>query len=798
VSDIMGRRNAGWLPIWLPILATLGACGRTELDDARRAPVDAARAAAPDASVDRGVKADATLEVTPDVAADAGVEARADAAVDAGVDQRPQICRERPFLAARQQPAPASPTGMALQDLNGDGLADLVVTTYMGVSVFLAGGDALLGAPTLFPAGSFDSRQVLPADLDGDGRIDLIVRSNYSPSGGIFVLMGRGDGSFGPAVGYGTGGATALGLALADLDGDGRLDILAAREDRAAFSVLLGRGDGTFAAETAAPIAGDLPGDFAVADFDEDGRLDVAFDTAAGLRLSRGNGDGTFRAPEPSLLATDGTNAIVARDLDGDGHADLLVASYFDSVAVLLGKGDGTFAPAATVPVPIDPDGLAIGDLDGDGQLDFVTANIGSDDVSLVLGGGVAFRPGLRYVAGSSPLAVGLGDVNGDGTLDVAVIDEDIGNSSGGEVSVLPGYGDGTFAAARSLPLAGSTPLAVALGDLDGDGRLDLVGANSGGSVTVARGDGRGSFGAPTSVSLGAVPIANAVALADMDGDGHEDLVTAAVTSGLDVHVVQVMRGAGDGTFGAPTAVNVGRNPSGLAIADFDGDGKLDVASADTGDDQVTILLGRPLLGPARSFAAGSGPSSVVAGDFDGDGKIDLVVADSTASDGGWLRGNGNGTFAAARTFATALHPQTVAAGDFDGDGRLDVVTAGRDSKQASVLLGNGDGTFQAARNYPLVSPGNDYRASVVVADIDHDGKLDLAVALGGNVSVLFGVGDGTFDAAVPSFSGLAFSAAPSYSLALGDLDGDGLVDVVTADTRGVGILLGLAARRCR
>jgi hypothetical protein len=404
---------------------------------------------------------------------------------------------------------------------------------------------------------------------------------------------------------------------------------------------------------------------------------------------------------------------------------------------------------------------------------------------------------GLRYEAGSSPIAIGLGDVNGDGALDVAVIDQDIANRSGGEVSVLPGHGDGTFAGARSVPLAGANPLAVALGDLDGDGKLDLVAANSGGGVAVARGDGRGSFGPPTLVDLGVALVANAVALADMDGDGRLDLVSAAFVPGGTVNVVGVMHGAGDGTFGPPTAFTVGGQPSGLAIADFDGDGLLDVVSADSDDDEVTVMLGRPVLGPARSFPAGSGPTSVAAGDFDGDGRIDLVVADSTSSSAGWLRGNGNGTFAAVQTLPTALHPQSVAVGDFDGDGHLDFVTAGRDSKQASVLLGNGDGTFQPARNLAVYSPGNDYRASVVVADIDHDGKLDLVVGLGENVSVLFGVGDGTFAPAVPSFSGLAFSAAASYSLAVADLDGDGLDDVVTADYRGVGVLLGLSALRC-
>jgi hypothetical protein len=765
------------------------ACGRTELDHGGRATRDSGRtAAAPDASADRAEAADAAA---PEVAPDAGI--------DAGADLRPQICRERPFLVARQWSLSGSGTGAAVRDLNGDGLDDVVVTSVGGVSVLVATGEGRFTDPAPLHAGS-EPREVVAADLDGDGRVDLVVRNDDRRSGGITVLMGNGDGTFRAAVDYGAGGGASW-MALADFDGDGRLDIVVSRPNRVDLSFLAGKGDGTFAAATTVSTSAVSPAHFAAADYDEDGRLDIAFDGPQGVNVMRGHGDGTFGAPAAVSRVTDGTSAMVARDIDGDGHADLLgIVSFENAVAVALGRGDGTFVPPAIFPVGTSPEAVTVGDLDGDGRLDLVATNVGSDDVSLLLGtGGGTFRPGGRYVAGSSPAFSALGDVDGDGTLDLVVADQDIGNQSGGEVSVLPGHGDGTFAGARSVPLAGTEPRAVALGDVDGDGRLDVLTGNSAGSVTVARGDGRGMFAAPALLDLGSLATATAAALADLDGDGRMDLVIAQVGFTPDVNAVATLRGAGDGGFGPPLTFQVGKQPSGLAIADFDGDGRPDVASADVGDDTVSVLLGRGdgSLGPARAFAAGPGPSSVVAGDFDGDGKIDLVVADSTSSGAGWLRGNGDGTFAAPRTLPTALHPQSVAAGDFDGDGRLDVVTAGRDTKEASVLLGNGDGTFQAARRFRLFSPGNDNQASVVTADIDHDGNLDLAVALGESLSVLFGAGDGTFGRVVPSFAGLAFAGSPSYSLALGDVDGDGVDDVVTADYLAVGVLTGLPASRC-
>jgi hypothetical protein len=256
------------------------------------------------------------------------------------------------------------------------------------------------------------------------------------------------------------------------------------------------------------------------------------------------------------------------------------------------------------------------------------------------------------------------------------------------------------------------------------------------------------SFTAVTNSAAGDGP--SSVAVGDFNGDGKQDLAVANRLS----NNVSILLGNGNGTFFAATNVAAGINPASVAIGDFNGDRRQDLAVANSNSDNVSILLGigNGTFVAATNFAAGISPVSVAIGDFNGDGRQDLAVANQLSSNVSILLGNGNGTFVAATNFAAGTNPVSVAIGDFNGDGRQDLAVANFISNNVSILLGNGNGTFVAATNFAAgISP-----VSVAVADFNGDGRQDLAVANSNsdNVSILL--------------NATRFSGAPV------DFDGDG------------------------
>jgi VCBS repeat-containing protein len=329
---------------------------------------------------------------------------------------------------------------------------------------------------------------------------------------------------------------------------------------------------------------------------------------------------------------------------------------------------------------------------------------------------------------------------------------------------------------------AGSAPRSVAIGDLNGDGKLDLVVPNFGSNdISIRLGNGDGTFGPTTNIAAGTSPIS--VAVCDLNGDGKLDLAVANHNS----NNISVLLGNGNGTFAAATNLGTGTGPASVAVADFNGDGKLDFAVANYYSSDISVLLGNGngTFAPATNFATGSGANSIAVGDFNGDGKLDLVTANYFTNNVSVLLGNGNGTFAAASNLTAGTHPYSVAIGDINEDGKLDLVVANTDTNNVSVLLGNGNGTFAAASNFAAGSGAT----SVAIGDLNGDGKLDIAVANNGsnNVSVLLGNGTGTFAGA----SNFAVGTGP-WTAVIRDINGDGGLDLAVANvgSNNVSVLL--------
>ena len=329
-------------------------------------------------------------------------------------------------------------------------------------------------------------------DFNGDGIPDLVVPD--SATGVVAVFLGKGDGTFAPAVNYSTGsGSEPLAVAVGDFNGDGKLDLAVALGNTAAVAILLGNGDGTFGPERTFATAGSelyYPVGLVVEDLNHDGRLDIATaNNSVGVSVLLGNGDGTFQHYKLQG-SSQGPTWIAAGDLNNDGNMDLAVTTAADTVDISLGDGSGGFQPFSALEIGSGstPESVAVADLDGDGNLDLVVACYGANAVGVLLGNGDGtFLPVELYGAGNGPIAVTVGDLNLDGIPDLVVTD-----LKGNGLSLFEGNGDGTF-----LPLpgytttTGSQPAASLIADLNADGTPEIVSVLYGSSALYVLENGR-------------------------------------------------------------------------------------------------------------------------------------------------------------------------------------------------------------------------------------------------------------------------------------------------------------------
>jgi hypothetical protein len=732
------------------------------------------------------------------------------------------------FVAASQIPAggaltfgvPAFPG-----DFNGDGKKDVLTITknssgIYSVSVALGNGDGTFKAPVLtaVPGNAYDAFVV--GDLNNDGIDDVVIlhQTVSSTLANLDVLLGTSTGAFTIGGNYVITSGMLAGGILFDSNADGELDLLAVDSGNpGTLWTLLGNNDGTFGVATPTLLPGQAGGNLVFGDFNGDGLLDIAdndftsgqltvYLAATATSFANGVASTTSNAVYDAC-----SNAI--GDLNGDGHPEIVSANCSDNnLTIYVNDGTGKFAPgvyynaavansASNVPY-LGPQALAIADVNGDGHGDIVATNYFAGDVTVLLGNGdgTVNVPTFGYTTGGfpSPPAV-IGDFNGDGLLDILVPD---GVYS---FSYMKGYGDGTFRAALDFyaPVTDNLEafgLDLATGDFNGDGFPDVVVGNCcdatvGITVFLSNSDGTLQPG----VNYGTGGNWNYVTVADFNKDGKLDIAALDIATGQ----IQIYTGDGTGAFTAgPTALTGDTSSLTLTSGDFNGDGYADIAVANNASHTVGVFLNDKhgsLLAPANQALTGA-PAEVLTADVNGDGKLDLLALQAACGCVAVMLGNGDGTFTpdtVASDACIASFASHVAVGDLNNDGKPDLVITIDDFTNGhgiQVALGNGDGTFAAASAvFPTTLQSNFFFAPsptyVKLADLDGDGNLDAVYSNSNYSTVGVMYGNGTGT----FFDPVEYPTADgSRGLALADVNSDGAVDVVTANyyTAGAAVLL--------
>ena len=745
------------------------------------------------------------------------------------------------FAAAAAPGTGAYPSGIVTGDFNGDGVADLIVTNQNDgtVTILLGNGDGTFSQNEPFASGGTPGA-IAAGDFNGDGKLDLAI----AVDSGVNIYLGQGDGSFAQSSMTATNSISPNSIAVADLNNDGRQDLVVADDGgyplatgNGGVFVLLGNGNGTFTA-AASPVVGVAPSSVVAADLNGDGIVDVAVvnegDNTSTILL--GKGDGTFTS-NGTVTTGNAPTAITAGDFNDDGHADLAIGTEGSesvsgpAVSVLLAQLTETAVATATGVAPTGAGNHAVVASYG-GDANFATSV--SSATNLAGPGGAQTTPVITW-ATPAPITTTT-------PLSATQLDATAADGSG---NAVPGTFVYTPAAGTLLP-SGTQTLSVTFTPTDATRfttatkTVSIVvtqAAGAGTSTTLAVTSGGGAVATVASgavvtltatvkagtagVTLGQVAFCDATAATCADAHllGTVQLVGSGQSAGTATYrfvpgigshsykAVFLGTTAAAGSTSAAAALAVtGKYATTTVLGSTGTEGSYALTATVNGlgagspsgsvifkDTTTDTTLGTmPVSGVVRSYvagtatAAGGNPNQVVAADLNRDGKQDLVMANQSGAMVTVLLGNGDGTYTAKPSFGTNYSGISgVTVGDFNGDGILDIATA--NGSTVGVFLGRGDGTFGAERDFANTASSQ----GVFAADFNNDGKLDLAVTDNNfGITILIGNGDGTF---TQPGAVLATGNSPNFKLAVADLNGDGKLDIAVGNysDNTVSILLG-------
>jgi hypothetical protein len=673
---------------------------------------------------------------------------------------------------------------VALGDFNRDGLLDIVAVDPDDntVSFLFNRGAGVFGPPATYSVGT-RPRSVVVADFNRDGWPDVAVLN--CGSNDVSVLTNRGDGSF-------TGQTVPIGFVSQPIS-------LVVRESPGPF--------------------------LAVGDLNGDGAPDLVVPASAAVRVLLNDGTGTLvLSPIAASLGSGGAYGLAIADFNRDGNLDVAAVGPVGRASVILGHGDGTFgAPAVYTTHPFGPGfgpitcSISAGDLDGDGFPDLAVGHYQAHGLATVfrnLGDG-SFGAPEYHDCGAPDWFVSLTDLRGSGRPDMAVL-APCDNGTDLRVSLNDGHG----ALLDPVRIPGWTDgwdffYRGAVADIDGDGAPDAaIGIASGpNQIRIVRGLGNGQLGLSTAISYGPQGQAccDGIALADLNGDGRPDVVAAdpIVTGGYTAPGnIWVSLNMGGFNFAPPTRYPLsGVTPTYVRVADLNGDGRPDIVASSTGVFQgsnvpvdrclqVLINRGDGSFDPPVTYVIGSGTREffpdVAIADLDRDGRPDLVANLGPLNLPGHvvvLHNRGDGTFEPWQSIPVASQPYALATADFDGDGWPDVAvvhchgcgpTPPINEPYLTILRNNGAGALSIAAEY--TDRDLQTGSEIIAADFDGDGRPDLLFTDGrASVVLMLNRGDGAFDPPVPYGATNGYDGSP-WGLMLADFDRDGRTDLLVTE----------------
>lgn len=520
------------------------------------------------------------------------------------------------------------PMAMTLADVDGDGKRDVVTANRNArtFSILRSLGDGAFDDESWYPSAN-PWRFVTSGDVDGDGDVDLAFVSDTRT---VDILLNQGNGTFAQGTSY-SGMGAAFFLAMADVDNDGSIDMIASGLN-GSVSVRYNQGDGGFGEPITFPIAaGAYSGatSIAVADLNGDGAVDliVSREDVSAITVLRNWGAGAFQSASNYLLPGS-PSAIVSADLDDDGYVDLIAAQY-GSVVVMRNAGDGTFELPSFSDTGYSGGSMAAADLDNDGVLDLALIRESPlrfpwsdppDELYINLMRGRedgSFEQVAIVSTGVNPIHIVAADFNLDGYTDLATA-----NSGSLSVSIIINNGDGIFSTSEYL--VGGIRESMVAGDIDGDGDYDLVFAdNDAGEIRALRNSGNATFEMETIFTAGA-PLSSIV-LADLNDDGFLDIAASFLSSAA----ILVLRNRGIGTFDLAEMYSVAVSPTSITAADVDGDRAVDLATVSRVSGTVSILRNRGdgMFESRVDFVPGFDPWYLIAADVNGDEAVDLIFS---------------------------------------------------------------------------------------------------------------------------------------------------------------------------